>query len=594
MLLSTIKIKNFRALKETPAIALSQMPTIIGRNDTGKSSILHALAVFFGQRKLNNLDFHAGSGGSDLIEIEASFTDIDDDAKSFLQQRKLLDSLGCLVVKKTYDRELKPKPVEVKAYDFIEPDFQNLWSRKEKELNDLGRKYGLDFTQSGRSITNESKIEELIRYAESKQIAKADVWILPDKDISNKIENYLPDFYLFPSELSLETEQSSFQNPFQDLIVRAIDIDNNIKDAVQKKVGEAVEEAMRKIQKNLTEQTDSITQLIPKPNIQWKKLVSLDIDTIDQFGTQVPLSSRGLGVRRLLMVAFFKFDAERAKESGKNGRIYAIEEPETFLHPRGQRDLIEAFRRLKEAGSQVIVTSHSPVFAAEAGNDDLVLVTREEGIARIMQGKELQLELIANELGILPRDTVAGYAACIFVEGPADQFFLEAVSRTLYEAGKTACNLKDKKIGVVPVGGNNLKFFVEKELILKRLNRRFAVVIDSDRTQATDQIPTKVLNWKKKCEEEGGKFFILRKRAIENYLHPDAIKRVHGRPVTVEDYNKVKELISTDYDWNKHLKPVVEAMTADEILEKDRYNEGTNVKHEFLELFDAVFKLVGD
>jgi predicted ATP-dependent endonuclease of OLD family len=548
--------------------------------------------VFFDKYKLTKSDFHAGTSERDRIEIEASFHI---EAKSFLQQRKLLDSQGCLVVKKTYDHDLKPT-IEVKIYDFVDPDFQNLWSRKEKDLNDLGRKYDLDFTQAGRSITNESKIEELIRYAESKQIAKCDVWITPDKDTLKTIYSYFPDFYLFPSELSLDTEQSRFQNPFQEMIASAIDIDNSIKDTVHKKVIEAVREAIDKIQKNLTEQTDSITELKVSPDIQWKKLVSLDIETVDQFGIQVPLSSRGLGVRRLLMVAFLKFEAERAKESEKNGRIYAIEEPETFLHPKAQRDLIEAFRRLKEAGSQIIVTSHSPVFAAEAGNDDLVLVTREKGITRIIQGDDLSPEQIVDELGILPRDTVAGYTACVFVEGPADQFFLETVSRTLYEAGKITCNLKDKKIGIVPVGGNNLKFFVEKELILKRLNRCFAVVVDSDKTKPTDRIKASVLRWKEKCESEGGKFFILRKRAIENYLHPDAIERVHGKRVAVEDYNNVKEQISTDYSWDRHLKPVVEAMTADEILYMDRYNDMNNdrndEKHEFIELFNALFKLV--
>ena len=332
MRLSTIKIKNFRALKDV-TITLSQMSIIVGRNDTGKSSILHALMVFFDKYKLTKSDFHAGTSESYKIEIEASFHIEESAAKSFLQQRKLLDSQGCLVVKKTYDHDLKPT-IEVKIYDFVDPDFQNLWSRKEKDLNDLGRKYDLDFTQAGRSITNESKIEELIRYAESKQIAKCDVWITPDKDTLKTIYSYFPDFYLFPSELSLDTEQSRFQNPFQEMIASAIDIDNSIKDTVHKKVIEAVREAIDKIQKNLTEQTDSITELKVSPDIQWKKLVSLDIETVDQFGIQVPLSSRGLGVRRLLMVAFLKFEAERAKESEKNGRIYAIEEPETFLHPK--------------------------------------------------------------------------------------------------------------------------------------------------------------------------------------------------------------------------------------------------------------------
>jgi predicted ATP-dependent endonuclease of OLD family len=317
--------------------------------------------------------------------------------------------------------------------------------------------------------------------------------------------------------------------------------------------------------------------------------VSLNIETEDQFGTRVPLSSRGQGVRRLLMVAFLKFMAER--ETTKP-MIYAIEEPETSLHPKAQRDLIESFRKLKEKGSQVVLTSHSPVFAVEVGREDVILVTRGSSQANVSQGDQVSEEEIVEELGILPRDIVAGYAACVFVEGPGDQCFLEAICKTLCEAGKTRSDLRTNKIGIVPVGGDNLRFFVEKEMVLKRLNRHFAVIVDSDKAHANDQVSQKVMRWKEKCENEGGKFFILRKRAIENYLHPAAVQRALGRAVNVEDFNDVKSQISTDYDWNRHLKPVIEATTAEEALEMDRYVDGEE-KHEFLEIIEKLLQLPG-
>ena len=116
------------------------------------------------------------------------------------------------------------------------------------------------------------------------------------------------------------------------------------------------------------------------------------------------------------------------------------------------------------------------------------------------------------------------------------------------------------------------------------------MVIDSDKKNPTDQLKKKKTDWKCTCEADGGKFLILRKREIENYLHPAAIQRALNRSVTVEEFNDVGRQISSDYNWEKHLKPVVEAMTADEILEMDKYTKDNTERHEML---DIVKELLG-
>ena len=569
-------------------ISLTEMPIIIGRNDAGKSSLLYAISLFFDTYKLESSDFHLQGGADDPIQVEIGFGQLSDEAASALGGKRLVSSTGLLVIRRTYERNLKLKSVEAKANDFDNDDFRNLWSRKESALNGIGEKYGIEFTPSGRSITNEGKISSLVRYAESAGIRKNDAWIELDKETLGQVEQFLPDFVPFPSEMSLDTEQAGFQNPFQDMIVTNIESDAALIANIQPRIEQAVKEAVSKIEANLRDQTDSITSLVPKAVFHWKRLVSLEFETIDRSGVRVPLSMRGQGVRRLLMVAFFKYLAETEV---KGSRVYAIEEPETFLHPKAQRDLIEAFRRLREAGFQVILTSHSPVFAAEAGPDDLVLVLRDAGSARVVQGDSLEPEMIVDELGILPRDMIAGYSACVFVEGAADKCYLETVGKKFAGAGMISGSLDDLKIGVVTVGGDNLRFFVEKELVLKRLNRRFAVIVDSDRKSPSDVIPGTLVRWKDKCEAEGGFFHILRKRQIENYLHPAAIERVLGKTINVDEYGDIKPLISSNYNWKSHLKPVIEAMSIEEILDMDQYTQDGAVSHEFQSIFDAIARM---
>lgn len=588
MRISTLNIHNFRAFADSQRITLSDMTVIVGPNDVGKSCIVYALALFFGRYKLTPMDFNTSQSGKP-IEVEVCFTDIEERTKDELNKSGLLDSQGNLVIKKTFDRDtLKPK-LSVLVYDYDDPDFKGLKTKKGKDLNELGRKYNLSFTKSGRSITNESKIEELTRYAEAKNIPKKDYWREPTRDEETFIEQLLPNYIHFQAEQNINTEGSEFQTPFQDAINTSIDLDNTIKTQVEQKVGQAIKEIVKAIEANLKTQTDTISTLGYTANYNWKKLVNITLTIKDNFGVEVPLDHRGMGIRRLTMVAYLKYKAEQTTKLNTN-QIYAIEEPEIYLHPKAQRDLIQSLRKLKENGGQIILTSHSPVFASEVGQDEIVLVTRQNGTAKITQQADINPEKIAEELGILPRDDLAGYSACLFVEGPADAYFYKQIAEKLYKSGKIPKTLDDAKIGVIPVGGDNLKFFVEQRLLVK-LNRKYAVIIDSDKDNANQQVNTKKIKWRRQCEQQGGKFYILKKKAIENYLHPNAIKRALNMQVNVEDYNNVKQAISNNYDWEKHLKPVVQQMTTEEILERDKHVEGGIEKHELLEILNEVVKL---
>jgi predicted ATP-dependent endonuclease of OLD family len=590
MRISAIRIENFRALRDIPIIEFTEMPVIVGKNDTGKSSILYALAVFFEERTLTSADFTRGTNKDEPLKIEVHFTELPENATKTLAGKKLLSCNNNLIIKKIFKLGAKQPDFSLLVKDFVDPEFQNLQAKKERELNELGKKYNLAFVKAGRSITNESKITELVNYARSKGIGEADVWEDLDKDTINEVASFLPRFTMFPSSMNLSIDQAQFQNPFLEMIVNAIEIDQTIKETVQGKVAAAISEAIGKIEENLIQQTDTVKKLIPKPTFQWKRLVNLDIETEDQFGACVPLQNRGLGVQRLVMVAFLKYVAEKPLQaSDPSNMIFAIEEPETFLHPSAQRDLIESFRELRSKGYQIIMTSHSPVFVAEAHEEDLILVTRQTENASIVCYPQLQTEQIVTELGILPRDQIVSFNAIVFVEGPSDQFFFESVVKTMKQKGLISTDFAEKKIGLFSIAGNNLEFCVEKHM-LKQLNRKFGVVVDSDKKNPTDQLKKKKTDWKCRCEADGGKFFILRKREIENYLHPAAIQRALNLRVTVEEFNDVRRQISSDYSWEKHLKPIVKAMTADEILVMDKYTEDNTERHEIL---DIVKELLG-
>ena len=76
----------------------------------------------------------------------------------------------------------------------------------------------------------------------------------------------------------------------------------------------------------------------------------------------IPLNKRGSGVRRLVLVSFFKAEAgRRLRTSNKRSIIYAIEEPETSQHPNNQFLMIESFKSLAdEVGCQILLSTAQP------------------------------------------------------------------------------------------------------------------------------------------------------------------------------------------------------------------------------------------
>ena len=285
------------------------------------------------------------------------------------------------------------------------------------------------------------------------------------------------------------------------------------------------------------------------------------------------------------MVAFFQYLAE--KQSGNESNfIFGIEEPENNLHPSLQRDLAYSFRQLTDMGYQIILTTHSPVFAGSSPLEDLVLIVREKGMAKSIQYPELDLEKIAEELGVEPSDQITGYKACVFVEGPNDIMFWKTIASKLKESGYLEVDFEDKGIGLIPTGGSDLKYWINIRA-MSRLNRRFAVVVDSDRKSQSDNIPQSKLNQKRECEQQGGIFFILRKREIENYLHPNAIRR-SGREINepIDAFSDMKKL------FGKNVINVIKDMSADEILEMDKYEENGVEHHELKEIIEKLLNLV--
>ena len=598
MRIHTVRLENFGPFAVLDEVRLGPLGTIVGQNDVGKSFILRAVAIFMNDKpKMEELYVHKAAAHSADVVIEVAFTELpaaielEEGITTTLSEERLTDEQGYLRVRKVYPRAALAKPrTELVAYSYLNGNYAALPALKEDKLNTLAEAAGIQARKSGAGITNKSKRAALRAKADAdgEALGQVKLEVATTSNLSKCLGAILPGFELFQCETRLGVGETAFQSQFRTIVGEAarqatvVEARDTFADSIRKALQAEVDGIFQRMKRH----TDAFQSLSASPQFSWDKAVTLDILGLDRHDVETSFEQRGSGMRRLLMVAFFQYLAERGGQPAGNF-IFGVEEPENCLHPRLQRELVASFRRLADEGYQVVVTSHSPVFAGASPVEDIALITRTEGIARAEQHPALDLASVADELGVEPADQITAYHACVFVEGPCDVGFWRCVARSLREAGVVDGDLEDKRVGFALAGGENLEHWINLRAMVN-LNRRFAVIIDSDRKSAQDKVPGRKLTWQKRVLDQGGKFLILRKRAMENYIHPAAIARAELPDAPFDEYTHMKSA------FGENVWKLIEGMSAQEILEADRYEEGGAERHELQEIVEQLLTLPGN
>lgn len=97
----------------------------------------------------------------------------------------------------------------------------------------------------------------------------------------------------------------------------------------------------------------------------------------------IPLKNRGEGLQLKIKNAVFRLLTEIQTKNQIN-TIFAFEEPETHLHPSAQIEMYETIKALSEnTDYQVIITTHSPYIVKELAQNNIVpIVVKQEEAAK--------------------------------------------------------------------------------------------------------------------------------------------------------------------------------------------------------------------
>jgi len=537
MRLKAVRLRNFRGYREDFTLPVSDLTALIGRNDIGKSSIFDALRIFFDDAKFEDADICVHSGDGD-IRIGCIFSDLpsavvlDSSATTSLADEYLLNADGDLEIHHLYEAhagKAKDKGLYAVA---VHPSVgtESLLLQKNSELKKTASAAGVSLDsvdlrsnpQIRAAIWSSATPFELVSTAIplNKEDAKA-IW--------ERLAPQLPTFVLFRSDRTNTDEEVEVHDPMKVAIKAALNEVQAELDQIKKRVTErAIEVAHRTLEQLREMDAPLASELTPvfKAEPKWDGLFKLSLTADDQ----IPLNRRGSGVRRLVLFAFFRAEAERRREQdGRLNIIYAIEEPEASQHPDNQRLLISALSELSQAdGCQVLLTTHVPGLAGLIPIESIRHIRRtDDGAPFLEAAGDSALAQIADELGVLPDRRVK---VLVCVEGVNDIHFLRHFARILRQEDVSLPDMTgDPRIAVIPVGGSSLRDWVNAHY-LKGLDLPEVHIYDSDLTAKYAVDCAQI-----RARGDGSNAFLTTKREMENYLHPDAILEAIAIPLEVTD-----------------------------------------------------------
>jgi len=177
---------------------------------------------------------------------------------------------------------------------------------------------------------------------------------------------------------------------------------DKVAEEVEKKLKEVSTKTLEKLNEMNPDIANSLNPVIPTAkSLKWVDVFKNVSITGDK---DIPINKRGSGVKRLVLLNFFRAEAERRKlENNVPDIIYAIEEPETSQHPSHQRKLIEAFIELSTAdNTQIILTTHSPSIVKLLNFEHLKLIKEDNDNKEIINIERADLPYPSlNEVNFL-------------------------------------------------------------------------------------------------------------------------------------------------------------------------------------------------
>lgn len=342
ILIDEIRIDGFRGLKDFK-MSLSETTVLTGMNNVGKTSVLKALQLLFGNGSfLAAEDLHIDKNDkSNCIIVDAKIVAINEDGKRVANFSDVWEIAFGETNIKLDAEEYAYVPLRAK---YTYQNLQNSFNRDMQVLNEW-ETVGIPWQDlKGKKSTMKGEFFQFY-YLDAKRDIQDDVKSRTSylgKMLGDVVSNYDPQ------------DVAELEQKISSLNAEAISKSDVLKN---------IQESLKGIDTTM----DSSGKVYVSPFA--KKLRDLNKSLTIHYGTEensFTMDYHGMGTRSWSSMLSFRAFVKQMSDSKKPDEeaflpIIAIEEPEAHLHPNAQKQL---YKQMNEMPGVKIISTHSPYVAA--------------------------------------------------------------------------------------------------------------------------------------------------------------------------------------------------------------------------------------
>jgi putative ATP-dependent endonuclease of OLD family len=423
MKLTSFEIRNLRSINSISIELNNNLMAFVGANSSGKSNIFRGIELFCTGR-IDQRPFTAPLDMPTWI-IDATAP----------KARSLIKCVFGF-------QEPADKPVIDKVDEYYRAKGITTWPRDSFTLI----RY---FTRSGQSGFQALLPGQGTRQSEGEELERLAYYLLSRIDY-----RYVP---------SLKDLQSkSFTDISNELKARLLSIWSGSQNragvlekrerfqAIRVEIEQLIHDASRGLSSSLASHFPEIREIkLAMASTDLEDLIGT-LDIFAQDGSETLMSQKGSGVQGASIIHMLRA-LRQTSPKGKGKKLlnlWNIEEPETFLHPSAQRKLGNILHEIAST-TQILLTTHSPIFVSRKSPKSNVLLRRENRDSRfqtvtVKLPAEDPLKPVRESLGTSLADSLALHELVILVEGVSDvtifkTAFERLCSRTELPLHQEAC-----------------------------------------------------------------------------------------------------------------------------------------------------------
>lgn len=407
MKIDSISIKNFRSFADE-TISFDSYTCLVGPNGAGKSTVLCALNVFFRETEnsstnlseLDEEDFHQ-KNTKDPVDITVTFSDLNEEAQAELAGYYRHGKLVVSAVAQ-FDPATGKAPVKQYGQRLAMKEFSDFFralgdNKKVAELKQLYTEMRKKFPDLSAPGTKDAMVEALRTYEASRPDQCA---LLPSEDEfygvrgTNRLAKYLQ-WVFVPAVKDASTEQVEGRNTaLGRLLARTVRSKTNFDEKIKTLRSDTqaqYQNLLDENQKILEDISSSLQSRLGEwshpdatVKLRWKQDPEKSIRVEEPWAHilagegdfEGALARFGHGLQRSYLLALLQELASLDDESSPT-LILGCEEPELYQHPPQARYLASVFQKLSDANSQIIISTHNPVFVSGEGFEHVRMVRKD-------------------------------------------------------------------------------------------------------------------------------------------------------------------------------------------------------------------------